>query len=105
MDKIGINIVGKHDHSTRIYNVARGFCALSAKITFGAEDNLHLIFSTNSRAYGVAVEGDLLLDAEEHSCGVTPYSVGWTREAKWRACGAVPGGASDTRTPSSRMRP
>lgn len=88
MDKLGINIVGRQDHSTRIYNVGRGFCGVAAKVTFGADDSLYLVFTTDGRAYGVSVEGDLKLDAEEHSFGVTPYNVDWTSEAKSRGCGA-----------------
>ncbi len=91
IDKLGINIVGAVDHSTRLYNRGEGFSAMTGTIGFGANDGIYLGF-TAERAYTVAVEGDLVLstetsDSREKLDGVYGFDVDWSEKAKQRGFG------------------
>lgn len=90
-DKLGINIVGAVDHSTRLYNNGDGFSAMTGKIGFGSGDGIYLGF-TAERAYTVAVEGDLVLSTETSDSrtkldGVYGFDVDWSEQAKARGFG------------------
>lgn len=90
-DKLGINIVGAIDHSTRLYNNGDGFAAMTGKISFGATDGIYLGI-TAERAYAVAVEGDLVIstetsDSREKLDGVYGFDVDWSERAKARGFG------------------
>ncbi len=90
-DKLGINIVGATDHTTRLYNEGTGFCGVTGKIAFGAADCLYLGF-TCERAYSVAVDGDLVLstetaDSRPKADGVFGFDIDWSEAAKARGYG------------------
>jgi hypothetical protein len=91
IDKLGINIVGAVDHSTRVYNKGDGFAAMAGTIGFGKGDSIYLGF-TAERAYTVAVEGDLVLSTETSDSrtkldGVYGFDVDWSERAKRRGFG------------------
>ncbi len=93
IDKLGINIVGAVDHSTRLYNRGEGFRAMTGTIGFGSGDGIYLGF-TAERAYAVAVEGDLTLSTEtsdsrpDQIAGVYGFDIDWNEAAKTRGSGA-----------------
>lgn len=91
IDKLGINIVGAVDHSTRLYNRGEGFRAMTGTIGFAAGECMYLGF-TAERAYTVAVEGDLVLSTETSDSrtkldGVFGFDVDWSEKAKARGFG------------------
>lgn len=92
IDKLGINIVGAVDHSTRLYNRGEGFRAMTGTIGFGSGDGIYLGF-TAERAYAVAVEGDLTLSTETSDSrpdqveGVYGFDIDWSEAAKTRGFG------------------
>lgn len=91
IDKLGINIVGVVDHSTRLYNRGEGFRAMTGTIGFGSGEGIYLGF-TAERAYTVAVDGDLVVstetsDSREKLEGVYGFDVDWSDKAKQRGFG------------------
>ncbi|MCC7531145.1 MAG: hypothetical protein IT342_21745 [Candidatus Melainabacteria bacterium] len=91
IDKLGINIVGAVDHSTRLYNKGDGFAGMAGSIDFGKGDSIYLGF-TAERAYTVAVEGDLVVSTETSDSrtkldGVYGFDVDWSERAKRRGFG------------------
>jgi len=92
IDKLGINIVGVVDHSTRLYNRGEGFRAMTGTIGFGSGEGIYIGFIAD-RAYTVAVEGDLVLSTEtsdsrpDQIAGVYGFDVDWSEKAKQRGFG------------------
>lgn len=87
IDKLGINIVGAVDHSTRLYNRGEGFRAMTGNISFGTDACMYLGF-TADRRYSVAVEGDLVISTEtsdsrrDQIAGVYGFDVDWSEAAR-----------------------
>lgn len=92
IDKLGINLVGAIEHSTRLYNRGEGFRAITGSIACTPGDCMYLGFIAD-RAYTVAVEGDLVLSTEtadsrpDQMAGVYGFDVDWSENAKQRGCG------------------
>ncbi len=92
IDKLGINIVGAVDHTTRLYNRGEGFRGMSGTISCAADAGMYLGFIADCD-YVLSVKGDLVRSTETNDSrpsrdgGVYGFDVDWNDTAKARGFG------------------